>query len=80
MIGPLSTTSTELPVSEVEADLLYLAPDSTLNRRFVAPGIDVNTGRFEPHRVLIRNGRPAQSEFTLDTHGFTIAAAPQPRG
>ena len=73
MIGPLNATSTEQPSDAVEAELLYLAPDSTLNRRFVAPGIDVNTGRFEPHRVLIRNGRPVQHQFTLDTHGFTLA-------
>ncbi|HUA17626.1 MAG TPA: CmcJ/NvfI family oxidoreductase [Bryobacteraceae bacterium] len=69
----MNATSTEQPSDAVEAELLYLAPDSTLNRRFVAPGIDVNTGRFEPHRVLIRNGRPVQHQFTLDTHGFTLA-------
>ena len=73
IIGRLSATSPELTANAVEADLLYLAPDSTLNRRFVAPGIDENTGRFEPHRVLIRNGRPVQDQFTLDTHGFTLA-------
>jgi hypothetical protein len=69
----MSTGASEVPISGVEAEILYLAPDSTLNRRFVAPGIDVNTGRFEPHRVLIRNGRPVQDQFTLDSHGFTIA-------
>lgn len=69
-----TTAQSEIAAAGVEADILYLAPDSTLNRRFVAPGIDVNTGRFEPHRVLIRNGRPVQSQFSLDTHGFTLAA------
>jgi hypothetical protein len=73
IIERLNATSKELPAHAVEADLFYLAPDSTLNRRFVAPGIDVNTGRFEPHRVLIHNARPVQDQFTLDTHGFTIA-------
>ncbi len=68
-----TTTQTGIATGGVEAEILYLAPDSTLNRRFVAPGIDVNTGRFEPHRVLIRDGRPVQSEFSLDTHGFTLA-------
>jgi hypothetical protein len=68
-----TTTQTEIAARGVEAEILYLAPDSTLNRRFVAPGIDVNTGRFEPHRVLIRDGRPVQSQFSLDTHGFTLA-------
>lgn len=69
----MATTHSEIAGSGVEADILYLAPDSTLNRRFVAPGIDVNTGRFEPHRVLIRDGRPVQNQFSLDTHGFSLA-------
>lgn len=69
-----TSTQTEISTAGVEAEILYLAPDSTLNRRFVAPGIDVNTGRFEPHRVLIRDGRSIQSQFSLDTHGFTLAA------
>ena len=43
--------------SAVEVELLYLSPNSILNRRFVAPSIDVTAGQFEPHRVVIRNGR-----------------------
>jgi hypothetical protein len=54
----------------VEAELNYLAPGSTLNRRYVAPGAEFNTGSYESHRVPIRNGRAAGHEFTLDTHGF----------
>ena len=72
----MSTIQSQLATAGVEAELLYLAPDSTLNRRFVAPGVDVNTGHFEPHRVMIRNGRPVQNQFTLDTHGFTLARRP----
>lgn len=62
-----------VPAGSVEAEILYLAPNSTLNRRYVAPGIDVNTGQFEPHRVVIRNGRPFQDQFKLSSHGFTLA-------
>jgi hypothetical protein len=57
----------------VEAELYYLAHDSRINRRYVAPGAELNTGRYEPHRVLIRNGRAHQDEFSLDTHGFVLA-------
>jgi len=59
--------------SGVEAELFYLAADSRINRRYVAPGAELNTGHYEPHRVFIRNGRLVQSEFSLDTHGFVLA-------
>jgi hypothetical protein len=71
------TAGATMPASElasgVEAELYYLAPGSTLNRRYVAPGAEFNTGQYEPHRVLIRNGSLSRQEFTLDTHGFVLA-------
>ena len=57
----------------VEADLHFVAPDSLVNRRFVAPGEEVNTGRFEKHRVQVRDARPIREQFDLDTHGFVLA-------
>src|SRR5271168_3073310 len=69
----MSAPGVEVPADAVEAEILYLSPTSTLNRRYVAPGIDVNTGQFEPHRVVIRNGRPFQNEFTHASHGFVLA-------
>ncbi len=57
----------------VEAELNYLAAGSTNNRRYVAPGAEINTGQYEPHRVLIRDGRPTQTQFALDSHGFVVA-------
>ncbi len=63
-------------VDAVEAELEYLVPGWTLNRRFVAPGAEVNTGRYEPHRVKIRNGRQALHSLTLDSVGFTLANRP----
>ena len=57
----------------VEAELFYLSSASRINRRYVAPGAELNTGIYEPHRVLIRNGRPVQSGFSLDRHGFVLA-------
>ncbi len=56
----------------VEAELFYLAAASKINRRYVAPGAELNTGIYESRRVFIRNGRPVQKGFTLDTHGFVI--------
>ena len=52
--------------------LNYVTRDSLVNRRFVFPGGEVNTGRFEPHRATIRNARLASPRPTLDTHGFQL--------
>ena len=60
----------------VRAQLNYLARSSRINRRYVAPGAEINTGQYEPHEVLIRNGRPLQGQFTLDEHGFVLAREP----
>ena len=56
----------------VAAEITYVAPGSFINRRFVAPGVEHNTGRYEPHAVTIRDGRAIVDHFTLDTHGFVL--------
>lgn len=55
------------------ADLSYLTHDSTVLRRFTAPGASVNTGRYETHRVTVRDGRAVTGGFDVDVHGFTLA-------
>src|SRR5690606_3753919 len=57
----------------VYAELSYVSPHSRINRRYVAPGREVNTGTYETHRVFVRNGRTASQEFSLDSHGFVLA-------
>jgi hypothetical protein len=57
----------------VEAEINYLSDGSFINRRFVAPGVEFNTGLYQPHRVTIRNARPERAGFTLDGNGFTLA-------
>ena len=69
----MSAPGIDVSASGVAAEILYLSPNSTLNRRYVAPGIDVNTGQFEPHRVVIHNARPVQDQLTLASHGFVLA-------
>jgi len=56
----------------VATEITYLAPGSFINRRFVAPGREVNTGEYLPYPVIIRDARPRQSAFTLASHGFTL--------
>lgn len=60
----------------VETQITYLQPESFINRRFVAPGVERNTGKYQPHRVMVRDGRPLAAHFTLDTHGFTLSRQP----
>lgn len=62
----------ELDMDAVKAQLNYLAPGSFVNRRFVAPAREVNTGQFLPYTVTVRDARPRQGDFTLDSHGFTL--------
>jgi hypothetical protein len=65
-------TGTGTAVAAVEATLNFVRPDSTVNRRFVFPGDEVNTGQFEPHRVMIHNARLGAQRPTLATHGFEL--------
>ncbi len=70
----MSVRDIEDKVRSVEAQITYVAPGSFVNRRFVAPGIEHNTGRYEPHIVRVRDGRAIADHFTLDTHGFQLFA------
>jgi hypothetical protein len=72
----MDSTATDPPVRTVEAAINYLAPGSFINRRFVAPGVEHNTGRYEAHRVSVRDGRSISSQFSLDVQGFVLADRP----
>jgi hypothetical protein len=60
----------------IETTIDYLIPTSTVNRRFWAPGREVNTGTYQPYPVTIRNARLAPKPFTLDEHGFCLSRQP----
>lgn len=60
-------------VRTVEAAISYVAPGSHINRRFVAPGVERNTGRYELHQVPIRDARESPDPFSLDVQGFVLA-------
>jgi len=59
-------------VAEVRSMIDYLVPTSRINRRFWAPGRELNTGVYAPHEVTLRNARLA-GPFSLDQHGFCLA-------
>ncbi|MGH8262653.1 MAG: CmcJ/NvfI family oxidoreductase [Steroidobacteraceae bacterium] len=60
----------------VEARIAYLVGESRVNRRFVAAGVEINTGRYEPYTVKIRDARPFQNRIRLNSHGFELARRP----
>jgi hypothetical protein len=57
----------------VDAEINYLLPGPDINRRFVAAGVEVNTGSYGPFKVKVRDGRAIRKHFTLDTQGFVLA-------
>jgi hypothetical protein len=69
----MQSAAVEPEVRTVEAEISYVAPGSRINRRFVAPGVERNTGRYETHHVPIRDGRAICGRFSLDVHGFVLA-------
>jgi hypothetical protein len=70
----MGTISATEQAASVPGELHYLARESTVLRRFTAPGASINTGSYEPHTVPIRNGRPMQDAFRTDIHGFEISS------
>jgi hypothetical protein len=67
------TTATDTThVQAVPGELNYLAPESTVLRRFTAPGTSVNTGVYRSYVMPVHNGRPIRDRFTLDRNGFEI--------
>jgi hypothetical protein len=66
------STVTDSQIQTVPGELSYLAPESTVLRRFTAPGASVNTGIYRSYVMPIHNGRPVSDQFTLDRNGFEI--------
>jgi len=62
----------EAGVDAVRTMIDYLVPTSRVNRRFWAPGKEMNTGTYAAYEVTIRNARQA-GPFLLDEHGFCLS-------
>lgn len=69
----MALADVENSVRSIETPIVYVTPGSFVNRRFVAPGVEHNTGRYEARAVTVRDGRSIARHFTLDTHGFALA-------
>jgi hypothetical protein len=57
---------------DVEATLSFITPTSKFNRRYVAPGEEINTGVYEDKKVIIQDARPNKDKYKLDTNGFSL--------
>ena len=70
--GTMNAITQEPHIRVVEAPITYVSRSSKINRRWVSPGLDINTGTYETHLVSIRDGRPIQERFKLHEHGFQL--------
>jgi hypothetical protein len=68
----MTTVTDPRHIQAVPGELNYLAPESTVLRRFTAPGMSVNTGIYRSYVMPVRNGRAVSDRFTLDRNGFEI--------
>jgi len=57
---------------DVDSDMLFIRRDSRINRRYITPGLEVNTGKYERQKVHIRDARPRRGECSLDSTGFEL--------
>jgi hypothetical protein len=57
---------------DVESCINFVKPDSTVNRRYITPGLELNTGKYETRTIVIRDARPFREDYTLDRNGFQL--------
>ena len=57
---------------EHKTRLEFISPNSKINRRFVCPAKEVNTGQCIEHEVVMHNARLAGEAFTLPVQGFQM--------
>ena len=57
---------------DVDSTMLFVTPDSKINRRYVCAGTEINTGTFETKKVHVRDVRSEQDKCKLDITGFEL--------
>lgn len=71
--NPPSHALAELGKLDRYAGMEFIKPTSKLNRRYVGPGAEFNTGEYETKKVVIRDARNHDEHFSIDTTGFFLA-------
>ena len=57
----------------LDTTISFISPESPLvNCRYVSPGKEHNTAKFNSHTVRIFDARADSSEYQLDKYGFTL--------
>ena len=56
----------------VESTMQFIRRDSKVNRRYITPGVEVNTGKYEGKKVYVNDVRPIREQCKLDTVGFEL--------
>lgn len=54
----------------------YLSEESTVLRRFTAPGASINTGLYDSYAVQVYDARAVHRPFTLERNGFELVHRP----
>lgn len=66
-------------IETIEAPLTYLVPTGEPLFAYnyePPPGMPLRSGRYEPQRVTVRNGRAIAGELSLDREGFVLLRSP----
>jgi len=67
-----SETDVEDSARQAPALIRYLDDGDFVTRRYVSRGVEINTGRYSDHRMVVRDGMPIRDHFRFDTHGFML--------
>lgn len=57
---------------QAPALIRYLDEGDFVTRRYVSQGVEINTGTYGDHRMMVRDGMPIRDHFQFDTHGFML--------
>lgn len=50
----------------------YIRADSKMNRRYMAAGTEVSTGKYETRKVLVHDIRAEKQNYSLARTGFEL--------
>ena len=65
-------TATASYPTDRDATMEYIRPDSKMNRRYMAAGSEISTGKYETRKVLVHDIRPEKDDFTLGRTGYQL--------
>jgi hypothetical protein len=57
---------------QAPALIRYLDEGDFVTRRYVSRGVEINTGTYGDHRMVVRDGMPIRDHFRFDAHGFML--------